>query len=61
MGQPQVGVGRGCKSSSSCLHPMERGRGKKAQAELSYLVLQTACQDTEEEEDEDQVRAMDAN
>lgn len=58
--EPQVGMIRGYMPSSPCSYPVERGRGKRAQAELSYF-LQTACQDTEEEEDEDQVRAMDAN
>lgn len=28
--QPQVGMARGYKSSSPCPHPVERGRGKRA-------------------------------
>lgn len=41
---------------------MGRRRGRRAWAELRSLFPQTACQDTdEEEEEEDQVRAQDAN
>lgn len=39
------------------IHPEER-RGRGAHTELSSSLPQTACQDADEEEEEDQVRAM---
>lgn len=56
-----MGLAGGYQSSFPLLPPTEGRRGRRAQTELSALFLQTACQDADQEEDEDQVRATGAN